>query len=178
MKNNVVENSDGRQAEMSTEDPDYKWAVEWLVKRQGQREAAKLLGVNRKTVASALRRERLTPMMNDAVQTLIDRLDGPVKPEAVPMGRINSQIGFLLDYVGELDDLIEELILRMKAVEDALVQMQERTRAEPESEDDESEAHEVYEENSRESDNDSGDKQEAESRRRKRPWWQFGWWRR
>ncbi len=43
--------------------PDLKWVVEWLVGREGQRRTAALLGVNRKTVALALRRERLTGRM-------------------------------------------------------------------------------------------------------------------
>ena len=57
-----------RRPESQDEQSDLKWAVEWLVKEKGQRRAAKVLGVNRKTVALALRRERLTGRMNHAVQ--------------------------------------------------------------------------------------------------------------
>ena len=51
--------------------PDLKWVAEWLVEREGQRRTAALLGVNRKTVALALRRERLTGRMTLAVQRLM-----------------------------------------------------------------------------------------------------------
>ena len=44
----------GRRAGAHEEEPDLKWAVEWLVERRGQRQAAELLGVDRKTVALAL----------------------------------------------------------------------------------------------------------------------------
>ena len=51
--------------------------VEGAVKREGQPRTAALLGVNRKTVALALRRERLTGRTNHAVQTLIASVDDP-----------------------------------------------------------------------------------------------------
>ena len=42
--------SDGRKSRADDDQPDLKWVVEWLVKREGQRKTAALLGVNRKTV--------------------------------------------------------------------------------------------------------------------------------
>ena len=41
--------SDGRASRAADDQPDLKWAVEWLVEREGQRKTAALLGVNRKT---------------------------------------------------------------------------------------------------------------------------------
>ena len=76
----------GRETEAKAGRPDFKWAVEWLVKQQGQRRAAATLGVNRKTVALALRRERLTGRMNHAVQTLLANLDDPVAQEVIASG--------------------------------------------------------------------------------------------
>ena len=113
------ERKDGRQTEGHEEDPDFKWAVEWLVKRRGQRRAASLLGVDRKTVARALRRKRLTARMNHAVQTLMARVDDPEAQEAMPLDRMESQIRFLLESMGELEDLLEGLTLRVQALEEA-----------------------------------------------------------
>ena len=54
---NTTEEKNGRpEAEARSERRDFKWAVEWLVRREGQRRTAEILGVNRKTVALALRR--------------------------------------------------------------------------------------------------------------------------
>ena len=47
--------------------------------------------MNRKTVALALRRERLTGRMNHAVQTLLANLDDPVAQGVMPLDRIESQ---------------------------------------------------------------------------------------
>ena len=69
--------SDGRESRADDDQPDLKWVVEWLVEREGQRKTAALLGVNRKTVALALRRERLTGRMTLAVQRLMANLDDP-----------------------------------------------------------------------------------------------------
>ena len=55
--------SDEQESRADDDQPDLKWVVEWLVEREGQRKTAALLGVNRKTVALALRRERLTGRM-------------------------------------------------------------------------------------------------------------------
>ena len=110
---------DGRQTEGHEEDPDFKWAVEWLVQRRGQRRAASMMGVDRKTVTRALRRDRLTARMNHAVQTLMARVDDPDAQEAMPLDRMESQIRFLLESTGELEDLVEGLTLRVEALEAA-----------------------------------------------------------
>ena len=57
--------------------PDQKWVVEYLVQRKGQRKTAALLGVNRKTVALALSKERLTGKMTLAVQRFMASLTIP-----------------------------------------------------------------------------------------------------
>ena len=122
MTREMVERDGGREAHQ----PDFKWAVEYLVRERGQRRAAELLGVNRKTVALALRRDRLTARMNHAVQTLIARTDDPVGQEVMPLDRMESQIRFLLESVGDLDDLVEKLTRRVEALEE----VQARTEAE------------------------------------------------
>ena len=78
MAGKTTESNGRSESKAKAGQPDLKWAVEWLVKQQGQRRAAATLGVNRKTVALALRRERLTGRMTHAVQTLLANLDDPV----------------------------------------------------------------------------------------------------
>ena len=112
-----TEKGNGRP-EAEPEQRDFKWAVEWLVRREGQRRTAEILGVNRKTVALALRRNKLTGRMNHAVQTLLANLDEPEKQRVMPLDRIESQINLLLESVEELDGLVEGLGLRVKALED------------------------------------------------------------
>ena len=99
--------------------PDLKWAVEWLVKREGQRRTASLLGVNRKTVALALRRERLTGRMNLAVQRLMANLDDPGWERTTPLDRLEARIRLAIDGVDELARLVEELTRRVEALEAA-----------------------------------------------------------
>ena len=108
-----AERHGGREAEQ----PDFKWAVEYLVRERGQRRVAKMLGVDRKTVVRALRRNRLTARMNHAVQTFIARTDDPVGQEVMPLDRMESQIRFLLESMDELDELVEKLTLRVEALE-------------------------------------------------------------
>lgn len=122
MTREMAESNGGREAHQ----PDFKWAVEYLVRERGQRRAAEMLGVNRKTVALALRRDRLTARMNHAVQTLIARTDDPVGQEVMPLDRMESQIRFLLESVGDLDGLVEKLTRRVEALEE----VQARTEAE------------------------------------------------
>ena len=43
-------------------------ALELLVDREGQRGAARLLGVNRGTVADWVKRDTMTPRMRDAIE--------------------------------------------------------------------------------------------------------------
>ena len=83
--------SDGRASPADDNKPDLKWVVEWLVEREGQRRTAALLGVNRKTVALALRRERLTGRMTLAVQRLMANLDDPGWEENDATGPVGGE---------------------------------------------------------------------------------------
>ncbi len=94
--------SDGRASRADDNPPDLKWVVEWLVEREGQRKAAALLGVNRKTVALALRRERLTGRMTLAVQRLMANLDDPEWERTTPVDRLEARIRVALEAVHEL----------------------------------------------------------------------------
>ena len=97
--------------------PDLKWVVEWLVEREGQRKTAALLGVNRKTVALALRRERLTGRMTLAVQRLMANLDDPGWERTTPLDRLEARIRLAIDAVDDLARLVERLTRRMDALE-------------------------------------------------------------
>ena len=110
--------SDGR-ASRADNRPDLKWVVEWLVEREGQRKAAALLGVNRKTVALALRRERLTGRMNLAVQRLMANLDDPEWERTPPLDRLEARIQVALEVADELAALVESLTQRVEALEAA-----------------------------------------------------------
>ncbi len=124
MASRTDEKNGSRGADARSEERDFKWAVEWLVRRQGQRKTAEVLGVNRKTVALALRRDRLTGRMNHAVQTLLANLDDPANQEVMPLDRIESQISLLLESVDELDRSVEDLVRRVEALEDAQAQVE------------------------------------------------------
>ena len=113
MARETAERDGGREAEQ----PDFKWAVEYLVRVRGKSQTAEMLGVNRKTVDLALSRDRLTPRMNHAVQMLIAGTDDPEGQEVMPLDRMESQIRFLLESMGELDDLVEKLTMRVEALE-------------------------------------------------------------
>ena len=99
--------------------PDQKWVVEWLVKREGQRRTASLLGVNRKTVALALRRERLTRGMALAVERFMISLDDPGWERTTPLDRLEARIRQAIDGVDNLARLVEELTRRVEALEAA-----------------------------------------------------------
>ena len=99
--------------------PDLKWVVEWLVKREGQRKTASLLGVNRKTVALALRRERLTRGMTLAVQRFMTSLDDPGWERTTPLDRLEARIRLAIDGVDDLARLVEDLTRRVAALEAA-----------------------------------------------------------
>ena len=114
-----MELSDGRASRADDDRPDLKWVVEWLVEREGQRKTAALLGVNRKTVALALRRERLTGRMNLAVQRLMANLDDPEWERTTPVERLEARIQVALEAVHELAALVEHLTKRVEAVEAA-----------------------------------------------------------
>ena len=61
MSSRTRDGNGGRETGGNVGEPDYKWAVVWLVDQSGQRRTAEILGVDRKTVALALRRERADP---------------------------------------------------------------------------------------------------------------------
>ena len=91
--------------------------MEWLVEREGQRKTAALLGVNRKTVALALGRERLTGRMNLAVQRLMANLDDPGRERTTPVDRLEARIQVALEVAHELATLVESLTQRVEALE-------------------------------------------------------------
>ena len=111
--------SDGRASRADDDRPDLKWVVEWLVEREGQRKTAALLGVNRKTVALALRRERLTGRMNLAVQRLMSNMDSPEWERTTPLDRLETRIQVALEVAHELAALVESLTQRVEALEAA-----------------------------------------------------------
>ena len=111
--------SDGRASRADDDRPDLKWVVEWLVEREGQRKTAPLLGVNRKTVALALCRERLTGRMNLAVRRLMANLDDPEWERTTPLDRLEARIQVALEAVHELAALAESLTQRVEALEAA-----------------------------------------------------------
>ena len=111
--------SDGRTSRADDGRPDLKWVVEWLVEREGQRKTAALLGVNRKTVALALRRERLTGRMNLAVRRLLSNMDDPGWEKTPPMDRLEARIQVALEVAHELAALVENLTQRVAALEAA-----------------------------------------------------------
>ena len=111
--------SDGRASRADDDRPDLKWVVEWLVEREGQRKTAALLGVNRKTVALALRRGRLTGRMNLAVQRLMSNVDNPVWETTTPEDRLEARIQVALEVAHELAALVESLTQRVEALEAA-----------------------------------------------------------
>ena len=113
-------NRSGEQASKGADgQPDLKWVVEWLVKREGQRKTASVLGVNRKTVALALRRERLTRGMTLAVQRFMTNLDDPGWEQTTPLDRLEARIRLAIDGVDDLTRLVEELTRRVEALEAA-----------------------------------------------------------
>ena len=111
--------SDGRASRADGRQPDLKWVVEWLVEREGQRRTATLLGVNRKTVVLALRRERLTGRMTLAVQRLMANLDDPGWERATPLDRLEARMRLAIESVDDLARLVERLTLRVEALEAA-----------------------------------------------------------
>ena len=111
--------NDGRASRADDDRPDLKWVVEWLVEREGQRKTAALLGVNRKTVTLALRRERLTGRMNLAVRRLMANLDDPGWERTTPVDRLEARIQVALEVADELATLVESLTQRVEALEAA-----------------------------------------------------------
>ena len=111
--------SSGQGSKAGDNHPDLKWVVEWLVKREGQRRTAALLGVNRKTVALSLRRERLTGRMTLAVQRLMANLDDPGWERTTPLDRLEARIRLAIDAVDDLSRLVDGLSRRVEALEAA-----------------------------------------------------------
>ena len=111
--------SDGRASRADDDRADLTWVVEWLVEREGQRKAAALLGVNRKTVALALRRERLTGRMDLAVRRLMSGMDDPGLERTTPVERLEARIQVALEVAHELAALVESLTQRVEVLEAA-----------------------------------------------------------
>ena len=111
--------SSGQGSKAGDNQPDLKWVLEWLVAREGQRQTAALLGVNRKTVALALRRERLTGRMTLAVQRLMANLDDPGWERTTPLDRLEARIRLAIEAVDDLARLVDELTRRVEALEAA-----------------------------------------------------------
>ena len=99
--------------------PDQKWVVEYLVQREGQRRTAALLGVNRKTVALALSKERLTGKMALAVQRFMAGLDDPDGEVTTPLDRLESRMRRAIRGVDDLRELVEGLTERVEALDAA-----------------------------------------------------------
>ena len=99
--------------------PDLKWVVEYLVQREGQRKAAALLGVNRKTVALALGRERLTGRMALAVQRFMASLDDPDWERETPLDRLEARMRQAIKGVDDVRRQVEGLTERVEALEAA-----------------------------------------------------------
>ena len=111
--------NDGRESKADDGKPDLKWVVEWLVEREGQRRTAALLGVNRKTVALSLRRERLTGRMTLAVQRLMANLDDPGWERTTPLDRLGARMRLAIEAVDDLARLVERLTRRVETLEAA-----------------------------------------------------------
>ncbi len=108
-----------RRRKADNHPPDQKWVVEYLVQREGQRRTAALLGVNRKTVALALGRERLTGKMALAVQRFMAGQDDPYGERTTPLDRLESRMRRAIRGVDDLRELVEGLTERVEALEAA-----------------------------------------------------------
>ena len=93
--------------------------MEWLIEREGQRRTAALLGVNRKTVALALRRERLTGRMDPGRQSLMANLDDPGWERTTPLDRLEARMRLAIEAVDDLGRLVNRLEQRVEALEAA-----------------------------------------------------------
>ena len=91
-------------------------ALALLVDREGQRGAARLLGVNRGTVGEWVKRDTVTPRMRDSInrgmREYVERLELPpelqsdLDPDETSDG---DQLALLRNDIGELTRRIEEL---------------------------------------------------------------------
>ena len=91
-------------------------ALALLVDREGQRGAARLLGVNRGTVAEWLKRDTVTPRMRDAIERGLreytEHLELPpqLRPEVDPEEALNGdQLAELREDVDALSQRVEEI---------------------------------------------------------------------
>ena len=75
--------------------------------------------MNRKTVALALRRDRLTGRMNLAVRRLMANLDDPEWERTTPVDRLEARIQVALEVAHDLAALVESLTQRVEALEAA-----------------------------------------------------------
>ena len=110
---------DGRTSRADDKPPDLKWVVEYLVQREGQRKTAALLGVNRKTVALALGRERLTGRMALAVQRFMAGMDDPDWVRDTPLDRLEARMRQAIKAVDDLRRQVDDLTERVEALEAA-----------------------------------------------------------
>ncbi len=108
-----------RRRKADNHPPDQKWVVEYLVQREGQRRTAALLGVNRKTVALALSKERLTGKMALAVQRFMAGLDDPDGEGTTPLDRLEARMRQAIRGVDDLRKLVDDLTERVEALEAA-----------------------------------------------------------
>ena len=108
-----------RKQKAGNKQPDLKWVVEYLVQREGQRKTAALLGVNRKTVALALSRERLTGRMALAVQRFMASLDDPDWERETPLDKLEARMRQAIKGVDDLRRLVGDLTERVEALEAA-----------------------------------------------------------
>ncbi len=99
--------------------PDLKWVVEYLVQREGQRKTAAQLGVNRKTVALALSKERLTGRMALAVQRFMASLDDPDWERETPLDRLETRMRQMIKAVDNLRRQVGDLTERVETLEAA-----------------------------------------------------------
>ncbi len=108
-----------RKQKADKQPPDQKWVVEYLVQREGQRRTAALLGVNRKTVALALGRDRLTGKMALAMQRFMAGLDDPYGERTTPLDRLEGRMRRTVKAVEDLRELVDDLTERVEALEAA-----------------------------------------------------------
>ena len=108
-----------RKQKADKQPPDQKWVVEYLVQREGQRRTAALLGVNRKTVALTLGRDRLTGKMALAVQRFMAGLDDPYGERTTPLDRLEGRMRRTVKAVEDLRELVDDLTERVEALEAA-----------------------------------------------------------
>ena len=119
MTGNTAKSKVIAESELESKQSELWWALEWLVQEKGQRRTAEILGVNRKTVALALRRERLTGRMVNAIEVFMAGLNDPAGEKAFPLDQMESRIELLTETVEELYDTVEGLVQRVELLEEA-----------------------------------------------------------